>query len=132
MQTKSVGILRPDLYAPGIMKKIIYWFLLSLALIAFSGCPAAYEEPEEADEAEEEAAAPTGPILPHMQAIQHAEVRMATIAANEAVRGFQTFEGRLPQSLNELIGRMGVLPNIPAGMSYAFNAQTGEITIERQ
>jgi len=69
-----------------------------------------------------------------LNAQQHASVRMSIVTVSEAVKGFKAFEGRLPRNLGELEEKgllPGGLPELPVGLSFHYNPETGEVTVPR-
>lgn len=54
-----------------------------------------------------------------------------TVSIDQAIRMFQTEEGRLPRDLNELVTEqyLPTLPTPPAGMKFQYDARTGRVTV---
>lgn len=111
------------------MKKLYLFLLPALCLIS-TGCEKAKENLEQG--ASEAVNAPTDYLRANVRAKQQAEVTTALSSVNNAVRMFQASEGRAPKSLNELIseGYMPALPALPSGVSYKYDARTGQVSVD--
>lgn len=106
-----------------------------LAGLAVSGC--GNKEPETApipkgSENPLDAPARYGGAL--VQGKQAAVKAVGLAALNQAVKLYQAQEGRLPKSLNELIGPdyLPKLPDPPSGKKFDYNPQTGEVKLVPQ
>lgn len=67
------------------------------------------------------------------KAEEDAEKRIALMTVNEAVQGYRLLskEKRYPKNLDELVegGMLPSLPDLPEGLTYAYDAETGQVTI---
>lgn len=105
--------------------------LLVLFLLAtlFSGCsdapppPATTSEPGPGDYLKN---------LTHAQ--QHATKTVDLAAINKAVETFYVAEGRFPKNLLELVERdyLPMLPELPGGAQWHYNATNGVVSIARE
>ena len=68
-------------------------------------------------------------------AAKKSAVRVVDLAAvQKAIQMFNVSEGRNPRELNELVteGYLPRLPELPTGMSYQYNAQSGQVSAVRR
>jgi hypothetical protein len=108
------------------MKKIV---LLVSPLLLLVGCQENGSAVREG--VREGVEAPSRYVGANIRAQQQAQVTAALNSVNGAVRMFHTTEGRYPQSLNELVQRnyLATLPDLPRGVSYAYDARTGQVSV---
>lgn len=66
-----------------------------------------------------------------IKAEQKARKEMALIIVDEAVQGFKVMQKRFPETLSELTekGMLASLPDLPEGMVFTYDSETGAIDI---
>ncbi len=119
------------------MKKLFFVYCLPLGLLIGCDQPGGQSQEQqpprqESRESGNPATAPADYVGAVLNAQQHASVRMSIITVSEAVKGFKAFEGRLPNDLEEVAHMIpGGIPDLPAGLSFHYDPETGEVTVPR-
>lgn len=108
-----------------------YCFLL-MTLILAVGCEQdnAPSVSVQTDAADASPAAPAEVSSSAFLAEEEAKKRVALLTVGEAVKGFKVIEKRFPATLDEVVQRgfLHSLPALPAGGSFAYDAETGEVS----
>lgn len=65
------------------------------------------------------------------QAQKHSTKTIDLVQVKKAIQTFQAAEDRFPKDLNELVATkyLGVLPVLPTGMKYSYDAQSGDVKV---
>ena len=120
------------------MKNSFLFYFLPLGLMIGCDQPGGQSQQQqdpprqESRESGNPVTAPADYVGAVLTAQQSASVRMAIVTVNEAVKGFQAFEGRLPRNLDEVEPMIpGGLPDLPTGLRFKYNPETGEVTVPR-
>jgi hypothetical protein len=104
--------------------------LLLMTLILAAGCGQSEPAPM-ALETADTPAAPAAAATPHVRAEEQALRRLGLMTVEEAIKGFRVMNRRFPETLDELVksGMIHSLPNLPPNVSFAYDAQTGAVSI---
>ncbi len=107
--------------------------LLLLSALLFAACQEGGTTAQEIREGASEAVnAPADYVGANVRAQQQASATTAKMSVDNAIRMFRAAEGRNPANLNELIqeGYLPAMPELPRGVSFQYDAQTGTASLK--
>ena len=115
------------------MKRRLTWYpaLAAVVVAGFSGCGPVSETKERGEVGPSAVTAPADYVHAGFQAGEKAKATVGLMALNKAVSAYQSQNGSLPASLEQLRAE-GLVPEIPPaphGQKYHYNPQTGEVTL---
>lgn len=111
------------------------WMLSLGAVLGCVGCGPKESAPGKATNETSSAGNPLTAPVDYLgaaaKAQQSASKTTSTLGIQQAIKLFQTQEGRNPQNLNELVGGdyLSRLPDPPAGMKFDYNPETAVIRV---
>lgn len=107
-------------------------FLLLVTLVFAVGCGQENEAPANYEYEDVSDLEPPEPSQGSVEAEQEAQQRVAVMTVNEAVQGYRLMEGEYPDNLDKLVerGLLTSLPELPGDASYAYDPETGKVTLE--
>lgn len=99
--------------------------VLLLASLLLTGCGPSNKEEDK------QTTGPTGYLKNLSKAKNNAQTAAITITLNKAIQQFETMEGALPKSLNELVAKnyLSSIPTPPPNMKLEYNHTTGAVTL---
>ena len=117
---------------PSMMKTNL--FLILVAGLFFFGCGKKSAPKPESTSTGNPVTAPADYLGAAAKAKKAAEGAVDTFGLQKTIDLFQAQEGRLPKSLNELVGPnyLSSLPAPPAGMKFDYNPTTGQFKVVPQ
>jgi len=109
-------------------------FLILMAGLLFFGCGKKDAAKPETSSTGNPVTAPADYLGAVANAKKKAESTVDTVGLQKTIDLFQAQEGRLPKSLNELVGPgyLSALPAPPAGMKFDYSPTTGQIKVVPQ
>ena len=109
-------------------------FLILMAGLLFFGCGKKEAPKPETTSGANPITAPADYLGAITKAKRAAEKTVDTVGLQKTIDLFQAQEGRLPKSLNELVGPnyLSSLPSPPAGMKFDYSPATGQVKVVPQ